>query len=601
MSRLIIFCLPEVEKTSMSEAAPKFTADYEQILAILREFDLFAAFPERLVLDLARHSEILEVPENTQILKQGQPNQHLYFLVEGRVGIYVDGGRVSKLQRRGDLLGEMSLISNKPVTATILAETSVTLLRLDASVFANMQGPESESYLSVLYRIYATVLAEKLHSTNQKAKHFEVLAIQLRSAQEELEEINKNLEKKVEERTLSLEQQKAELLAGKRKVEELLNNKKLLFRRLNDLHSQHLMPLKNFLDEIRKRHPNETSIDGARSAVYEVQRLLFPLARQYSTEQAVQGKNVLIADANKKQQLIAKMALGGTGVHLDAVSNIDEGKSILNEKKYDLVIFDLANVEIGNLAKAKDSSTDLVLMTSDQIPAYLTSLKNLTTIPYIVSRDETDRTFTVKNIMTTVTKLLSQDLFGLEKYLSWGVDVQSRQISGSRQRPQLIADVDAYFEKLGIRRANRERIAAVLEEMLMNAIYDAPTDSEGKARYNHLPRTQDLSLKPEEQGTLRFATDGMLVAVSVLDPFGSLSGATILKYLEYNYAGAPADLNSRQNKGGAGRGLHQIVENADLVVFNVEPKRATEVIALFNVEVNERPHQNPSFHLFIKG
>ncbi len=52
-----------------------------------------------------------------------------------------------------------------------------------------------------------------------------------------------------------------------------------------------------------------------------------------------------------------------------------------------------------------------------------------------------------------------------------------------------------------------------------------------------MSRTEDIVLKPEEQGLVRWATDGVILAVSVQDPFGSLKGSTILKYLEKNYAG----------------------------------------------------------------
>lgn len=585
----------------MSAAAQKPKADVNNILEILKDFPLLNRFPDHLIAELANSSELIELPENAQILKQGQMNEHLYFLIDGRVGIYVDGGRVSNMQRKGDLLGEMSVISNQPVAATILSESKIQLLRVNSGLFLNVKGPERELFLSILYRIYATVLAEKLHTTNQKAKQFEELTIQLQATKAELEESNRTLERKVDERTQRLEQQKAELMAGKNKVEELLNNKRVLFRRLNELHTQYLSPLKTFLDEIRKRNPEEPTVDAARTVVFDIQQLLGPLAAQYSSEQAVQGKRVLVADANKKQLVVAKMALGGTGVTMDTVSNVEEGRVKIAEKNYDLVIFDALNVELGNAAKAKNSQTDIVLMTSDQIPTYLPSLKALSTVPYIVSRDDSDRTFTVKNIVTTVTKLLSHDLFGLEKYLSWGVDIQSRQITGSRHRQELINEVDSYFEKIGVRRANRDRIRCVVEEMLMNAIYDAPTGRDGRSLYNHMARTEDLSLKPEEQGQIRYATDGMLIAVSVQDPFGSLKGSTILKYLEHNYAGTAGDLNARQSKGGAGRGLHQIVENSDLVVFNVDSGRISEVIALFNVEVKEKAQQNPSFHLFIKS
>ena len=112
----------------MSAAPKKDEWKFEDIVSLFKGFSLLEGFPENLVSELAQASEILEMAPNTQILKQGQINEHLYFLIDGQVGIYVDGGRVSKMQRRGDLLGEMSVISSKPAGATILSETAVSLV-----------------------------------------------------------------------------------------------------------------------------------------------------------------------------------------------------------------------------------------------------------------------------------------------------------------------------------------------------------------------------------------------------------------------------------------------------------------------------------------
>src|SRR5262249_36108496 len=147
----------------------------------------------------------------------------------------------------------------------------VTVLRVDSKVFLEMEGPERDYYLSVLYRIYATVLAEKLATTNQKAKHFEELSIKLTAVQNELEESNQNLEKKVEERTNKLEQQNAELVVSKRKMEDMLNSKSVLFQKLSEFHEKQLWPLKNFLDTIRKQFPDEPVICDARRVVFEAQ------------------------------------------------------------------------------------------------------------------------------------------------------------------------------------------------------------------------------------------------------------------------------------------------------------------------------------------
>ncbi len=583
-------------------AAPKATPwTTVEIRELFKSFAILEALPESMIEHLVTAAEIIDLPANTQILQQGQLNEHLYFLVQGHVGVYVDSGRVSVLQDKGTIVGEMSLITKNPSSATILSETPATVARIDSKVFLQMEGPERDLYLSTLYRIYATVLAEKLHATNQKAKRFEELTINLTAAQQELQEINQNLERKVEERTQKLENQNAELAASKNKMEDMINTKRVVFEKLSEMQNVHLKPLKTYLDEFRRNHPEDTSANQLRKAVFEVQTLVGPLAEKYSFEQAVQSKKVLLADTNRKQQLIAKMALGGTGVVLDMATTIEEGRAKIENADYDLIVFDAPNLELANFASSKNPKVGLVLMTSDQVMTYLPALKALKTTPHVVSRDDSDRTFTVKNIATTVTKILTRDFFGLEKYLNFGVDVQTLPVVSSRQRQDVVASVLSHFEKLGVRRANRDRIGNVLEEMLMNAIYDAPIDKDGLSIYNHLPRTVEFSLKPEEQGMVRFATDGMLIGISVQDPFGSLRPNTILKYLEANYSGTAAEINAREGKGGAGRGLHQIVENSDLVVFNVDPGKKTEAIALFNVEVKEKATQNPSFHLFMKG
>ena len=96
----------------------------------------------------------------------------------------------------------------------------------------------------------------------------------------------------------------------------------------------------------------------------------------------------------------------------------------------------------------------------------------------------------------------------------------------------------------------------------------------------------------------RFATDGVLMAISVEDPFGGLDAVTLFKYLEKCYSGTGSLNDGRTDKGGGGRGLHQIIENSDLVVFNIDPGKRTEVIALFNTDQKSGVQRNPNLHFF---
>jgi hypothetical protein len=132
------------------------------------------------------------------------------------------------------------------------------------------------------------------------------------------------------------------------------------------------------------------------------------------------------------------------------------------------------------------------------------------------------------------------------------------------------------------------------EEMMMNAVYDAAVDITGKALFNHLPRTVEVRLHENQQSKFRYGCDGNLLAVSVQDPFGTLDRNVIIKYLESCYSNQAGSLN--HGKGGAGRGLHQILESCDWTIFNIKPGEKTEVIGLFDID--QKRDGLPQFHYF---
>lgn len=307
------------------------------------------------------------------------------------------------------------------------------------------------------------------------------------------------------------------------------------------------------------------------------------------------GGKVLLVEPDKKQQLPIRMALGGTGVQLDIASDSAMGHTFLAENKYDIVLCEEACVDVLKDVQDKKSSPYAVLLTSKDVQGNLKVLEQNRFVDHIISRDAEDRNATIRYVLTALSKLLNKDLFGIEKYLTWGVEVQTRAVTHSGQREGLREDIYSYFKKMGIRSTVLDRVNTVVEEMLMNAIYDAPVDAQGKSIFNHISRKEEIKLDTHQQSQLTYASDGVLLAVAVKDPFGSLTKNIIIDYLMSCYNGQAGSMNAE--KGGAGRGLHQIIENADLTVFNVKKGVRTEVICLFNVDGQKREAQ-PSFHYF---
>lgn len=182
-------------------------------------------------------------------------------------------------------------------------------------------------------------------------------------------------------------------------------------------------------------------------------------------------------------------------------------------------------------------------------------------------------------LQVTVGKFVSGDLFGIEKYLPAGTPIHLTRLRDYQGRTAAIDEVMEFAKNAGVRQAVRTNVAKVCEELLMNALYDAPVDENGVPLFHHVDakdRLEQLSPRPV---SIRYAVIEDLFAVSVRDRFGRLDKGTILRYIE-------KCLHSSQQIDrkayGAGLGIYLIANAATHYVVNIAPGMATEVVCTFD-------------------
>lgn len=182
-------------------------------------------------------------------------------------------------------------------------------------------------------------------------------------------------------------------------------------------------------------------------------------------------------------------------------------------------------------------------------------------------------------ISVTIRKFVSGDLFGIEKYLPTGSTVQLTRLRDYKGRTNAIDEIIAYAEGVGVRSKIRASIAQVCEELLMNALYDAPADEAGVPLFAEVElkaRLERLSPRPV---SIRYSVTDTCFAVSVRDRFGRLDKATVLRYID-------KCLHSSEQIDrkvyGAGLGIYLIANAATQFIINVAPGMATEVICTFD-------------------
>ncbi|MET1255197.1 Crp/Fnr family transcriptional regulator [Aliikangiella maris] len=90
----------------------------------LRNFELFNNLDKNTVEDILSHIHSRSFPKKTQIVTEGDDSHSLYFLLEGRVKIYLDddSGKeiIVNIHEAGDFFGELGLIKSIPRTASVV-------------------------------------------------------------------------------------------------------------------------------------------------------------------------------------------------------------------------------------------------------------------------------------------------------------------------------------------------------------------------------------------------------------------------------------------------------------------------------------------------
>ena len=194
---------------------------------------------------------------------------------------------------------------------------------------------------------------------------------------------------------------------------------------------------------------------------------------------------------------------------------------------------------------------------------------------HLVTDDEAG----MRLLSVTVAKFVSGDLFGVEKYLPPASDVHLTRLRDYAGRTRAIDEVLAWAEKIGVRSKVRSQIGQVCEELLMNALYDAPIDEEGNLLFAEVDLKERLDRLSPRPVSIRYAASDTGFVVGVRDRFGRLDKSTILRYIEKCLH---SSVQIDRKTYGAGLGLYLIMNAASHVVVNIAPGMATEVVCTFD-------------------
>ncbi|MBU2510265.1 response regulator [bacterium] len=161
--------------------------DNKEIVKYLKESRLFGHLPAEILQKLIPLSSFRSFEKEIPILIEGQTNKEVFFLIRGHVSVYSQGELILTLKRTGDIFGEMSIISNKPCSASVVTASKVDVFCIRAKDIGQYTDVTDDALQNILFRLFSLILTDKLLLTTHKAKQFEETSHQLQKTQEKLE------------------------------------------------------------------------------------------------------------------------------------------------------------------------------------------------------------------------------------------------------------------------------------------------------------------------------------------------------------------------------------------------------------------------------
>jgi signal-transduction protein with cAMP-binding, CBS, and nucleotidyltransferase domain len=138
----------------------------------LKNYYFFNIFKERFLLQICTMVEVQSYAPGDCIIVEGQLNRKLYFIRSGTVEIYMGGAKIAELSEQGEVMGEMSVVTEKPATSTIVAQTQLEVFVIDTNNFLHFKSNEKDHFELMLYKMFCHILVERLNKENNRTRKY---------------------------------------------------------------------------------------------------------------------------------------------------------------------------------------------------------------------------------------------------------------------------------------------------------------------------------------------------------------------------------------------------------------------------------------------
>lgn len=308
------------------------------------------------------------------------------------------------------------------------------------------------------------------------------------------------------------------------------------------------------------------------------------------------GKSLLLISGRPEDKAFAVEVAITAGLSLQSATDPKEAARILAGDGASVVLADTSTeTQYQVLENAIQESVGLF---SDRINAnafHFLSNENLEKVGYLVQspifghfvlRNYGDPKAAGHHYGKIVRATLVERAFGLKQLLKETARIQVVKLQLSTQKQEAVEAVKNYLLAARFQSRMATVVANAVDELLMNSIFDAPVDELGRQLLASTSRATQVKLEGRTAVELHVGYDGMYVALTAVDNFGSLDKARLLSHISKIYT--DEEYKVKASTAGAGIGLATVFRSGGSFFFVSESNMRTEVTVFFRRADNFR-------------
>jgi len=181
-----------------------------------------------------------------------------------------------------------------------------------------------------------------------------------------------------------------------------------------------------------------------------------------------------------------------------------------------------------------------------------------------------------------------------------GIDdlqIQKSRITNSARKKATLEALSIILEKKTIPKRIASSIIRATDELILNAVFDAPMDLKGKHYKHGLDRSEEFDLSRKEEVEIELISTQTFLQISVTDYFGSMDKEDFIPLLAKNFSKQEVAGDEESNRADRGLGLYQILNSGLSLQIVIEEGKRTRMSLVVPWVANVRELRD-SFRFF---